>query len=40
MKRFQEKLGLGEPVLEDERIPSDIPDLAASRGPMAVVDVG
>ncbi|PTR43280.1 RND superfamily putative drug exporter [Rhodococcus sp. OK611] len=34
MKRIQEKLGMGEPILADERMPSDIPDLAASYGPM------
>ncbi|MFC9924295.1 hypothetical protein, partial [Rhodococcus sp. NPDC127527] len=28
MKRIQERLGLGEPILDDERIPTDVPDLA------------
>ncbi|WP_037177358.1 MMPL family transporter, partial [Rhodococcus sp. UNC363MFTsu5.1] len=40
MKRIQEKLGLGEPILEDELMPSDIPDLAASYRPTARREVG
>jgi hypothetical protein len=31
---------MGEPILEDERMPSDIPDLAASCGPTPVPEVG
>ncbi|MFC4603918.1 MMPL family transporter [Rhodococcus kronopolitis] len=34
MKRFQEKLGLGEPILDDERIPADVPELVASSWPI------
>ncbi len=30
MKRIQERLGLGEPILHEERIPHDIPDLGAA----------
>ncbi|MGW6376050.1 MMPL family transporter [Rhodococcus sp. NPDC055112] len=40
MKRIQEKLGLGEPVLPDERMPSDIPDLTAPYDPMPAPEVG
>ncbi|TSE00260.1 MMPL family transporter [Skermania sp. ID1734] len=29
LKRLQEKLGLGEPILEDERIHGEVPDLGA-----------
>ncbi|MGU3437939.1 MMPL family transporter [Actinomycetes bacterium M1A6_2h] len=34
MKRIQEKLGLGEPVLEAELMPDDVPELAVSGLPM------
>ncbi|MGW6694257.1 MMPL family transporter [Rhodococcus sp. NPDC054953] len=29
MKRIQERLGLGEPVLDDERMPDDVPEIEA-----------
>ncbi|MFD1814440.1 MMPL family transporter [Rhodococcus gannanensis] len=29
MKRIQERLGLGEPILDDERMPDDVPEIAA-----------
>ena len=35
MKRIQERLGLGEVVLADERMHTDIPDLVASDGSIA-----
>ncbi|CRK50619.1 putative membrane protein mmpL3 [Rhodococcus sp. RD6.2] len=28
MKRIQERMGLGEPILDDERIPADVPEIA------------
>ncbi|MFG1782347.1 MMPL family transporter [Rhodococcus oryzae] len=36
MKRIQEKLGLGEPVLEDERMPSDVPVIVTPPMPVPV----
>ncbi|MFE3293668.1 RND transporter, partial [Rhodococcus sp. NPDC059234] len=29
MKRIQERLGLGEPILDDERMPENVPEIAA-----------
>ncbi|SDD70464.1 MMPL family transporter [Rhodococcus tukisamuensis] len=40
MKRFQEKLGLGEPILDDERMPADIPDFAAMDRSTPAAEVG
>ncbi|MFC7446683.1 MMPL family transporter [Rhodococcus daqingensis] len=36
MKRIQEKLGLGEPILADERMPSDVPVIATPPMPVPV----
>ncbi|MFC8177873.1 MMPL family transporter [Rhodococcus sp. NPDC057297] len=36
MKRIQEKLGLGETILEDELMPTDVPELATAGAPAPV----
>ncbi|CAM3142597.1 hypothetical protein RHDE110596_19075 [Prescottella defluvii] len=35
MKRIQEKIGLGEPILDDERLSGDVPELTATDTPAA-----
>ncbi|RRQ25032.1 RND transporter [Rhodococcus sp. Eu-32] len=34
MKRIQQKLGLGETILEDEMLPQDVPELSPAGGPI------